>query len=162
MGTEKSLALIGSDSATIAGVPERWSGRVTFDKEDLKEAGGGAGRAMEVQAGWDEFEIGTKLRETVEVGPDLDWFEVARELGGVRCRHVSRLIQRFSAVGHTSTLACVGTLRSQLCIGLRSIEVTAPRLELEGSETGPDSHGGATERTAPDPHLGGHGCARWS
>jgi hypothetical protein len=161
MSTHKSLALIGSDSARLPGC-WGWSGRVTSDKEDLKEAGGGACRAMEVQAGWDGFGSGTKARETPEVGPGLDWVEVARSLGGVRCRRMSRLMRRFSAVGHTSAPACVGTLRSQLCIGLRSIEVTAPRLELERSEIRSHAHRGTAERTAPAAHLGGHGCARCS
>jgi hypothetical protein len=41
---DKSLALIGSDSAQQVSGARRSSGRVTFDKEDLKEAAGGAGR----------------------------------------------------------------------------------------------------------------------
>jgi hypothetical protein len=118
MGPWKSLALIGRDSARLLGCG-RMVGRITFDKEDLKEAADGACRAMEVQAGLDGLGIGTRLRETREVGPGSERVEVAGSLWVVLCRRMSRSIRRFSAVRHTSAPACVDTLRSQLCIGLR-------------------------------------------
>lgn len=105
--------------------------------------------------------MGTKLWVTVEVGPGSERVGDARSLGDVRCRRMSGLMRRFSADGHTSALACVDTLRSQLCIGLRSIEVTAPRLKLERSENRSHSHSGTADRTAPDAHLDWAGCDQW-
>jgi hypothetical protein len=137
----KSLApyrdCLGSERAVNANC----SGRGSFDRGDLKEVGGAAGRAMEPQAVFESFETSCSRAAAARNSGEID-FDVP-EFGGSRVPGRSESCEEGASIAHehTNTPARESTwFGPKMLSDLRAVEACAQGRQFPGGQIRADAH----------------------